>query len=269
MKYIFINIILSIFLTGCATNPYTKFYIDSFGGKDVTKEPQAILPTGEPVIFRGNKDYEKDSISMIENGYIMLGYSSFNAGNVNEDDAKYQAKKIHASAIVMYSKYTNTVSGSIPLTLPNTTTTNSSVYGNVYGSGGYANVSGYGTSTTYGTKTTYIPYSVRRSDYSATYWIKSKGPIFGAYPKEIEPETHKKIGTNKGVAAYAIVKKSPAFHADIFTGDILLKIDDADIYDVKTYADAITKYSGHKVDIQIYRDGKIITKKVKLNTRYD
>ena len=265
-----IILIFTIFLTlsGCASNPFSKFYTDRIGGRDVTKLNHVILPTSEPVVFRGGEVHEEDSIAMMEKGYIMLGFSSFNAGNVNENNVKTQAKKVHASAVVLYSKYTNTVSGSMPLTLPNTTTTNTSVYGNVYGSGGYVNVSGSGTSTTYGTKTTYIPYSVRRSDYGATYWIKAKTPTFGLIPRDLKADARKIIGTNKGVRAYAIVSKSPAFYADIFKGDILLKIGDADIYDGETYTSALKKYSGQKVDVHIYRDKKTILKNVQFNVRH-
>ncbi|MBT6338042.1 MAG: PDZ domain-containing protein, partial [Desulfobacula sp.] len=163
---------------------------------------------------------------------------------------------------------TNTVSGAMPLTLPDTTTTNTSIYGNVYGSGGSANFLGSGTSTTYGTKTTYIPYSVRRSDYYASYWIKGKPPTFGLIETEIKAETRKLIGTNKGVIAYAIVAKSPAFYADIFKGDILLKIGNVDIYDFKTYMNALGKYGGQKVDVHIYRDGKVIVKNIQFNKRH-
>ncbi len=47
---------------------------------------------------------------MMEDGYFMVGYSSFNGGNVDINGSLTQAKRVHASVVIVYSKYTNTVS---------------------------------------------------------------------------------------------------------------------------------------------------------------
>jgi len=95
------------------------------------------------------------------------------------------------------------------------------LYGSAYGYGGYASYSGTAYTTTYGSKTTYIPYTVHRSDYLATYWIKMKPPIFGTHIKDLTPEIRQQIGSNKGMLVYAVIKGSPAFEADILKGDVL------------------------------------------------
>lgn len=202
---------------------------------------------------------------MMENGYAMVGYSSFNAGNVDEKGALLQAKKVNASTVIIYSKYTNTVSSVMPLTLPNTQTSTTSLYGNAYGSGGYANYSGTATTTTYGSKTTYIPYSVNRSDYMATYWVKIKPLVLGVQVMDLTPELRNEIQSNKGVLVSVVVKGSPAFYSDILKGDILKKVGDTDIYDAKEFANAVSKHIGQKVMFTIYRNGTTIEKEVQLN----
>jgi len=162
---------ISILLVGC-TNPYTKFYLDRTRGVDTT----AIVPTDKPLLFRGN-DPDVDYFRMLEDGFNLIGYSNFNgADNVNVSSALKQATKINASVVLVYSKYTNTVSGLVPLTLPDTQTSTTTLYGNVMGPGGFATYSGSASSTTYGTRTMYMPFSVNRYDYFASYWVKLGHP---------------------------------------------------------------------------------------------
>lgn len=224
MKRIIILTIFSILIVGCAA-PFSQFYYDKTGGIDITTIPTVIISQDEPKVFRGNKQ-EEDSFRMLEDGYGLVGYSSFNAGNVNENGAVAQAKKVHASAVILYSEYTETVSGTLPLTLPDTQTSTTSLYGSAYGPGGYANYSGSAYTTTYGTKTTYIPYSVRRANYFATYWVKIKTPVFGIHMRELTTEIRQEIKSNKGVLVYAVMNGSPAFLADIFRGDVVRSIGD-------------------------------------------
>lgn len=254
--------VIALLLSGCAA-PFSKFYYDQTGGIDITKSSTVVIAEGGPILYQGNKE-EDDSLKMREDGYAILGYSSFNAGNVDENDAITQAKKVHASVVIIYSSYTNTVSGAIPLTLPDTQTSSTSLHGNVYGSGGYASYSGNADTTTYGYKTTYIPYSVRRSDYLATYWVKLKPPIFGTYLRDLTTEVRQEIGSNKGMLITAVIKGSPTFHADIFRGDVLRQIGDIDIYSSESFQKALEKYQGQSVDVLISREGKEVKKTIRL-----
>ena len=262
-RHIFTAVII-VLIQGCAT-PYSKFYVDLTRGADITTNPKVVLTSEEPKLFNGN-DPEKDALSMMENGYLMVGYSSFNAANVDLNGAIAQAKKVHASVILVYSKYTNTVSGVMPFTLPDTKTSTTSLYGNVYGSGGdWASYSGMATTTTYSSKTTYIPYSVNRFDYLATYWVKQKPLILGVRVKELPPEIRSEIQSNKGVLVTVVVKGSPAFRSDILKGDVIKRIGDTEIYDVESLMSTVPKYEGQKVVITIYRNGKLLNKEVQLN----
>jgi len=262
--YLLLPIIIG--LSACAANPFSKFYYDLTNGQDLTKLKHiSLLEEGqEPLLYKGS-DKDEDRIKMLENNYVMVGYSSFNAGNVNENGVFTQAKKVRATAIVLYSQYTNTVSGSMPLTLPNTQTSNTNISGNVYGSGGYANYSGYANTTTYGTKTTYIPYNVRRFDYGATYWVKRKNTTFGLIPIDLDANLRAEIQSNKGMLVEAVIKDSPAYRADIFRGDILKSIGTVNIYDIKNYEEALKKYAGMSVKVVILRSGKLIEKEVTFN----
>lgn len=259
--YVFIAAVI-ILVQGCAT-PYSQFYFSRTGGMDITKDPTVIVTNEEPKLFRGS-DKKKDVLAMRENGYKMVGYSSFNASNVDQNGAIAQAKKVHASVVLIYSQYRNTVSGVMPLTLPDIQTSTTSLYGNAYHSGGgSANYSGSATTTTYGSKTTYIPYSVNRYNYLATYWVKRKFRL-GVFVIDLTPEIKKEVQSNKGALVIAVVKGSPAFQSDILEGDVLKSIDHTEIYDARGLSNIVAKYEGQNVVITIYRSGKLLRKEVQL-----
>lgn len=265
---LFLIPLIILLLVGC-TNPYVKYYQDRTGGIDIMKSPRVIVPTGNPQLFRGG-DPDVDYFRMLEDGFGLIGISSFNAGNnVNVNAALEQATKVHASVALIYSKYTHTLSGSVPWTMPDTQTSTTTLSGNVMGPGGTASYSGSAYSTTYGTRTTYIPYSVSRFDYFASYWIKLKPPVFGVNVQELSAELKQKIGSNKGVVVIAVVKGSPAFAADILRGDILKQIGNHEILDPKIFGEATSRYAGEKVTVKFLRDGKEFTKEILLRVHSD
>lgn len=253
-------IIISMVFCGCA-NPYSKFYTDYTMGADILENPDVIIPTDQPKLIQGS-NIENDSKEMLENGYLLLGVSNFNAGNVNQNSALKHAKKIHADTVIVYSGYTNTVSGSMPLTVPNTQTSYHS--GSIYGSGGgFANYSG--SSTTYGTQTTYIPYSVRRYNYYASFWVKAKPPSLGIRFDNLTDELRREIESNKGVYIILVVKGSPAFDNDLLTGDIIRKINNIEVVDAIHCKNILDENRGQQIELEIFRNSKTIVKQIQLN----
>ena len=169
-------IILLLLISGCS-NPYSKYYHSLLPDENFVAENRIAPLPKEPRLITGT-NVESDNIRMTEDGYVLIGVSNFNSGPINQKSAIGQAKKVYADTVIVYSQYTNTVSGSMPLTLPNTQTSYHS--GSIYGSGGgYASYSG--SSTTYGTSTSYIPYHVNRSDYYATFWFRAKPMSLGIH----------------------------------------------------------------------------------------
>jgi PDZ domain len=266
-KLFLILLLLCLLGLGCA-KPYSQFYKDETNGFDVTTSPGIELPEGEPKVMYSNFDNVKsDEITMAENGYLRLGNSSFNAKHLGEYGAIAQAKKVHASVVILYSKYTDTASGSVPITTPDTQTSTSNYSGNVYGSGGgYGSYSGTGTTTTYGSKTTYFPYNVRRFDQAATYWIRVKinKVKFGIVPIDLTPEARQESGSNRGMLILAVIKGTPAFQADIINGDILRKVGEIEINSRDSYEEAVEKYAGTETQVVVWRKGNEIKKDIKL-----
>lgn len=267
-RFFLILILLCLLGLGCV-KPYSQFYNDETNGLDVTTSPLYEIPDGEPKII--NSDFgniKNDDITMAENGYVRLGNSNFNAKYIGEYGAIAQAKKVHASVVIIYSRYTDTVSGSIPITTPDTQTSTTNFSGNVYGSrGGYGSYSGTGTTTTHGSKTTYIPYNIRRFDQVATYWIKVKVSLVkcGISLIDLTSEARQASESNRGMLVYAVIKGTPAYQADIINGDILRSVGEIEINSQDSFQEAVEKYAGTEVQVIVWRKGNEIKKNIKLN----
>jgi PDZ domain len=238
-----------VLLAAC-TNPYGKFYTDLSSGADVKSAPFVETHSGNPEILEGsNSDEEIDQL--IANGWLAIGYSSFSAGSVDPSMALAHAQQIGAHLVVVSNSYQGTVSGSMPLTLPSTTTTNHT--GTVAGYGGSAMYGG--TSTTYGTTTSYIPYSVDRYEYLATYWIKRKSGGWGIYCNDLTPEQRASAGTNKGIFVANVANNGSAYEADILPGDIIIAIDDRELRGCGDFESVAASVVGREAVVVLIRNG--------------
>jgi len=261
MKNIIKISFISFLLFSCATiNPYSKYYVDHLAGKLVSDMPEFIISTDEPKLY-SSSNIESDLEQLIMNNYVLIGYSSFNAGNVNQHLAVEHAKAVGASLILVTSQYTNTVSGNIPLELPKTEKSKTKHSGTI--GGDY--FSGTSNTTTQTTKTYNIPYNTRRFDYGALYFVKNKPLTLGIYSSDIPLELRKVIKRNRGVLVKLIINDSPAFYADIIPGDVIIKIADIDINNYEEFKSVLKKYKGQKTKFEIIRDGEHQILEIQLN----
>lgn len=257
-------------IVGCVSNPYKQYYTDKLGGKKVSDIREFEQNPGDPIIQNGTNP-EEDFTKMIEDGYALIGFSSFNGKTANTEDAKYFAREIMATNVIVYSKYTNTVSGSIPWTVQNpsqivTTQHQGSIYGS---SGGSASYYGSSTTTAPGGSTTYnIPYSTDRYDQMAFFWtINKRRPICGVFVRDLRTEERQYIQRNRGAYVIAVIKYSPAYNADILKGDIIISIDNVEFSNYKELLQLTSSKAGEEVLVEIYRGGQIKNIQLKLNQK--
>jgi hypothetical protein len=242
-----------VLLAGCA-NPYEDFYHPTLD----TKTLKSYVPSSAPLAIYTTNDFPKDVDALIRRGFTPIGNSSFNAASnqVSERQLRSQADAVHAQVVLISSHYTNTVTGAVPLTLPQTSTT--------YISGSF----GTATATTYGTETTMMPYSVQRSDFGAVYFVKVRQRV-GIIPAPLDDATRKRIGTNSGVFVRLVVDGSPAFVADIFPGDILLSVNSDRIQSPDQYIQLVNQYEGQTATFHLNRDGQAIEKTFRIASYQD
>lgn len=254
-------------LAGCASG-YKTFYSPADG---VTSERVAARrvspPSGSPTLERsppGNPDAVLEAYA--KRGYMMIGHSMFNSGkNESEAAAIEQGKAVGADIVlVLNPQYTGSVSTSVPLTMPTSTTSYTTGSATAYGSRGPVTAYGNATTTTYGSTTTYMPMTVHRSDFGAVYFVKVRS-IFGAVVRDLNDAERQELGTNKGVVVLTIVDDAPAFHADILPGDIISVINDVAVPNAKGFTDIIGEQKGKEAAVTVIRRGQRLNKMVKLS----
>jgi membrane-associated protease RseP (regulator of RpoE activity) len=191
--------------------------------------------------------YDEDNISMLEDGYDMIGSSGFEAGSIKPDMALEHARSIKADVVLVYSKYASKKSSLSKLELIKEAA-----------------------------KTTgeIDPESLNSQDdeqykYYASYWAKLPMPLLGLHVIKL---SHKDKDTGKsveedGLKVLAVIKQSPAFKAGLKRGDVLLKMGAMDLQTPAQLSQAAMKYAGKQVEISYKRDEESKTTNATLNNR--
>jgi len=151
-----------------------------------------------------------------------------------------------------------------------TTTVSGNVSANAWGSGGYAygngNYNGTATTTTPGTYSTQaMPVTVHTYQYQAAFFRKHKPLLFGVLGRPTTEDIRKKLEINTGLIAELIETGSPAFHANILEGDVLLKMN-GEVLSSGDLSAKCRKFNGQNVEIEIWRNGEFKNIRVQLRS---
>ena len=190
---------------------------------------------------------EEDDISMLENGYDLMGSSGFTAGDVPAEQALAYAKALKADTVLVYSKY--------------------------------------GTEKTPANKIALIKEAAKagkeltekdlekeqaKFNYYASYWAKLPKPLLGVHviklAKRESPEDEKAI-EEKGLKVIAVIKDSAAAKANLKRGDVLIKLGDTVLEKPEQLSVSAKKYQGKTVPITYERAGQENTTEVAINQR--
>lgn len=207
------------------TNEFQKFYTQRLASP-------AVKPDASPRIFRG-QDQRLDAQHLLEDGYDLLGYSSFEGGDVPPEQALAQATNIHADVVLVYTKGNG-------VTITNDKDT-------------------AGKSDDTAPEGKPSRNMTPHYQYLATFWTKLPPPVLGLHVQDI------KKNTSPGLPVVAVVKNSPAEAADIHSGDLLLRMGDVELHDADTLNQAIKRYTGKSVEIVFSREAETLHRTVVLN----
>lgn len=257
---------LAVLLAACA-NPYHDFYRSNVGVPLDARTLPGVLPQEGPVQIFTSSDMVRDVREMQRRGYAAIGESSFNIGgnSANEANLRRQADAVGAQVVLLASKYTNTVSGAMPLVLPNNSTSYSSGTATGFGPGGPVTAYGTATTTTYGTTTTMVPYSVNRFDYDAVYFVRRKTRL-GISFKALDDAQRQKYQSNSMLIVDIVVDGSPAFKADILPGDVIASVAGQSPGPAPDFLKRLAALQGQEVDIELLRGDQRITKHVHIDS---
>lgn len=238
----------TLFMAGkllAAENLYDKNYKAQNNGNLVSLQAN---PDTKMYVSNHN---DEDNISMLENGYDMMGSSGFSSGEVPADLALQHAKAIKADTVLVYTKFGSAKTAASKIAV---------IKEAAKKNGGVVEDKDLKEDPT-------------QYDYYASYWAKMPAPLLGVHiiklvvvaEDEEEAAANKKINT--GLKILAVIKDSPADKAGLKRGDTLYKIADVELNKPEELSPLVRKLQGQNVAIEYERGGNKNIAKAQINTR--
>lgn len=223
-----------------AENPYEKNYKAQNTGN------LASLQASPDTKMYVSNHKDEDNISMLENGYDMMGTSGFDAGNVPPELALQHAKTIKADTVLVYSKY-----GSAKTAVSKMQMIKEAAKKN---GGAEIDAKDLVTDTT-------------EYKYYASYWAKLPTPLLGVHIVKLKRVDNEATVAEKGITVLAVIKGSPAEKAGLQRGDVLHKLSNIELDKPEELAAVVRKFQGQNVSIEFARDGQKSIANAQINSR--
>lgn len=232
---------LSIQVAQAAENLYEKNYKVQNNGdlKSLNSNPDTKMYV--------SNHFDEDNISMLEDGYDMMGSSGFEAGSIAPDMALEHAKSINADVVLVYSKYASKKSELSKLQMiKEAAKSTGEIDPEVLEAG-----------------------DEEQYNYYASYWAKLPMPILGLHVIKLKHKSKDgdTVVADDGLKVLAVIKGSPAFKAGLKRGDVLMRIEDVSLQQPEELSIAARKYQGKKVEIAYERNEEPSVTQATLNRR--
>jgi hypothetical protein len=228
-------------------------YADTFVSRDRPSVALKPDPDG-PKIYAGESkddDYQR----MLERGFDMIGYSSFEGIDVSPDALKAHAKNIKADAVLVY---TERAAPPKQLTV-NMQQVRDKIAAKKAKEAAENKVAEVDKANTEN-QAQPTPEAKPQYTYFASYWVRLQPPMIGVH---VTGPT--KDADVKGLTIVAVVAGSPASNAGLKADDILTQIGDV----VLDKPEALTKsahlYAGQAANVNYVRNGTPAKTTITLN----
>lgn len=221
-------------------NPYTQNYqVQNQGNL------QSLNATPEPEVFRGTQQ-EEDKIKMLEDGYDLMGFSTFESQEISPDLAVSHGRAIKADRVLVYVKKGSNLSASSKMEV-------------------IKEAAKKGKALTEKD----VAADPSKFRYTATYWAKLPPPILGVHViKLIQRQSGggeaDKATVMQGVRIIAVIHDSAAEKGGLLRGDQLLSINQEKVEDAAKLSSLVRKYRGKLITMQLERDNTPLTLEVQL-----
>jgi hypothetical protein len=217
-----VGAVAGLLLVGCETRTqhYGKYYQQFTPSIDARTDPW-LLPAREGGARVANvADPTEGMRAMYEDGYVMIGASSFLDGpNTPDIFALRQANIVGADLVVVSKRYDSSRlrTALIPTYTPGPSVTvgTATKYGNTW------YYSDFTVDSPGAVGLMALPYTEHLWNYTATYWCRPVGVIGGLLMEDLSVGSRIEAQTNRGAWVFAVVKGSPAYYADVLPRDII------------------------------------------------
>ncbi len=244
MCFLMTSLIFFTLITGAQadeTNPYAQNYKEQN-----TNQLKSLDPNPDTKLYVSNHK-EDDNISMLENGYDMIGSSGFSAFEASPDLALQHAKAIKADTVLIYKKYESAKTASSKLQLVKEAAKK----------GGEIDPND-------------LEEEATKYYFYASYWAKLPMPLFGVHIiklKKQSSDNDAEAVEEPGLRVIAVIKDSPAAKAGIVRGDTLMKLGDVPMTTKDDLFAAVRKYAGQTIPVTIERKDEAAQLTVTLNSK--
>lgn len=244
MSFLTFSLVFFTLISGAQadeSNPYAKNYKEQN-----TNQLKSLNPNPDTKLYVSNHK-EDDNISMLENGYDMIGSSGFSAFEASPDLALQHAKAIKADTVLIYKKYESAKTASSKLQLVKEAAKK----------GGEIDPNDLTEEPT-------------QYYFYASYWAKLPMPLFGVHViklKQQSSDSNLETAEEPGLKIIAVIKDSPAAKAGIVRGDTLMKLGDVAIATKDDLFAAVKKYAGQTVSAIVERKDGTSDLTVTLNSK--
>jgi PDZ domain len=227
-----------------------------FAAENLYEKNYKAQNTGNLLSLQANPDTkmyvsnhkDDDNISMLENGYDMMGSSGFEGGEVAPELALQHAKAIKADTVLVYSKYGSAKTAASKIAL---------IKEAAKKGGGEIDAKD-------------LPADTTNYNYYASYWAKLPTPMLGVHIIKLVRKADADDGpqaATKGLTILAVIKDSPAAKAGLVRGDVLTKIAGNDLNKPEELSGVVRKYQGQNVAIEYERGGNKAIANAQINSR--
>ncbi len=222
-------------------NPYASSYQPQNQGN-----LHSLQANPEPQIFKGTRR-DEDNIKMLENGYDLMGASSFESTEVPADLAVSHGRAIQADSILVYFKKAGNTTPSSKMEM-------------------IKEAAKTGKALT--EKDMAVDPTKYR--YYATYWAKLPPPVLGVHVIKLVPRksdsttTTEQVASSAGVRVIAVIHESAAEKGGVLRGDQLLAINKEKVEDAAQLSTLVRKYRGKTATLKLEREGEPLSLEVQL-----
>jgi hypothetical protein len=228
--------------TWAEDNPYSNHYQAQNQG-----DLHSLQANPEPQLFSGTRR-DEDNIRMLENGYDLMGFSSFEAGEVDAEQARKHGRAIQADSVLVYMKKAGGASPSSRMEVIK-------------------------EAVKKGQSLTEKDVAVTAGSYRyyATYWAKLPPPLLGIHVIKLVPkqatqgeDVPTNTASSEGVRVIAVIHGSAAEKGGVVRGDQLLSLNNEKVDDAAQLSNLVRKYRGKAVKLQLERQGEPLATDVQL-----
>ncbi len=248
--------VLVLFLTGCS-NGFQKHYTPEQNTMGINSNTQSCAVPEVRPLPKNVSDSDLE-VLMFEKGYVLIGSANWNGAERSDKydvaHASEQGKKVLACLVLWSRVYSGEEESITPITTytPSTTTTTTTWDGKTEI-----------VTTPRSESTEYITTSISLADYKGLFYAKLKDdPQSLGIAQALPPTSYMQlIDSRTGILVKAVQEGSKAYKANIFKGDIIAKINGIPC----EYGKPLPTIKNSENEIEVFRNGKTITKKIILS----